>query len=515
MNKLNPTRLAKDVVLVLVAILGFSSASDAQLLPQLVDITNPKITFDSDGVTTYDSDADTLSIVASTIAMQVDPGRPPCFFNPTSGTFRISVQVDAAGALIGGGPGDDLVIMGGALSASSAPDFLCNPAGMVLGGVLMRGTVQEFGYSNFPDTLVFRFSLEEGAFYDLGMREVAVKLNMDGSLTSTFDGTFAAPFSGGAIGDAGVLVALAPPCTGSIGDFVWDDVNQDGIQDAGEVGIPNIPVDLYKWNGTSWDLHATGVNTSASGGYSFSSLCPATYRVQLSTPEGYIPSPTQQGGDPALDSNPNPSDVALTGYGSVDLTNDFGFYAAPPRPFMTVTQGGWGSKPAGNNPGMLLKDNFSLVYPTSVFPLGVVIGDSGSSACPADGGAPYRINLASAGAIQGFLPQGSAPNALNKCETDAGRKITVLAGQVLALTLNVDFSYAGITQPGLGSLMVVSGPLAGRTVNDVLAIGNCMLSGRDSTSCGAEGLTLSGINDVTTRINENFDGGTVNNGYVQ
>ena len=37
-------------------------------------------------------------------------------------------------------------------------------------------------------------------------------------------------------------------CTGAIGDFVWNDLNQNGIQDAGEAGIPNITVQL--WNST-------------------------------------------------------------------------------------------------------------------------------------------------------------------------------------------------------------------------------------------------------------------------
>jgi hypothetical protein len=39
---------------------------------------------------------------------------------------------------------------------------------------------------------------------------------------------------------------------------------------------------------------------------------------------------------------------------------------------MTFTQGGWGSTPNGNNPGMLLQMKFSSVYPGGV----VVIGGS-------------------------------------------------------------------------------------------------------------------------------------------
>jgi hypothetical protein len=37
------------------------------------------------------------------------------------------------------------------------------------------------------------------------------------------------------------IVNRVTSCTGAIGDFVWNDLNHDGIQDSGEPGIPNIP----------------------------------------------------------------------------------------------------------------------------------------------------------------------------------------------------------------------------------------------------------------------------------
>ena len=35
-----------------------------------------------------------------------------------------------------------------------------------------------------------------------------------------------------------------PVAAGSVGDFVWEDADKDGVQDAGEVGIPNVRVEL-------------------------------------------------------------------------------------------------------------------------------------------------------------------------------------------------------------------------------------------------------------------------------
>jgi hypothetical protein len=87
----------------------------------------------------------------------------------------------------------------------------------------------------------------------------------------------------------------------------------------------------------------------------------------------------------------------------------------------------------------------------------------------------------------------------------------VLAGQVLALQLNVDFSNKGITDTGLKNLYVVSGAMAGKTVQEVLTIANSVLGGGSLPS----GLTIANINDTVDSINRNFDNGTANNGYLR
>lgn len=155
---------------------------------------------------------------------------------------------------------------------------------------------------------------------------------------------------------------------------------------------------------------------------------------------------------------------------------------------ITVTQGGWGAPPHGNNPGALLKNNFASVYPT-----GVTIGCA----------FPNHLTFTSAAQIQAFLPQGGTPAALPK--------LSVFAGQVLALQLNVDFSAAGVLPTGLGGLHLASGPLAGKTVSFVLAFANAVLGGCQSLP--ANGVTsISQLNDIVDAINENFDGG--NNGFL-
>jgi protocatechuate 3,4-dioxygenase beta subunit len=88
----------------------------------------------------------------------------------------------------------------------------------------------------------------------------------------------------------------------SLGDYVWYDDNMNGIQDAGELGVPNVTVTLYDGTGT---VIAT-TTTDASGGYLFDNLIPGDYYVVFSDlPTGYAFVTPDLGGDDALDSDPD------------------------------------------------------------------------------------------------------------------------------------------------------------------------------------------------------------------
>ncbi len=113
--------------------------------------------------------------------------------------------------------------------------------------------------------------------------------------------------------------------TGSIGDFVFNDLNGNGIQDAGEVGIPNATVSLLNPNGTT-----TTVTTDSNGGYNFSNLAPGTYTLTFTTPSGLTASPSNQGTDNTKDSDPvggTVTGIVLT-VGQTNTTVDAGFFAA-------------------------------------------------------------------------------------------------------------------------------------------------------------------------------------------
>ena len=122
--------------------------------------------------------------------------------------------------------------------------------------------------------------------------------------------------------DLSIDFGFYTPCTGSIGDYVWNDIDQDGIQDAPlETGIAGVTVNLLQGGaviGTTM--------TDSNGFYLFSDLCAGTYAVTVATPDGYTASPSLQGGDTAMDSNGSPATVTLTTDNSSDPTIDFGFY---------------------------------------------------------------------------------------------------------------------------------------------------------------------------------------------
>ncbi|MFZ1509074.1 MAG: SdrD B-like domain-containing protein, partial [Anaerolineae bacterium] len=73
---------------------------------------------------------------------------------------------------------------------------------------------------------------------------------------------------------------------GAIGDFVWYDSDQDGIEDVGEPGIPNVTIQLRRdSNGNNildpGDEYFADTVTDADGGYFFTDLPSGTYFVDV------------------------------------------------------------------------------------------------------------------------------------------------------------------------------------------------------------------------------------------
>lgn len=119
-------------------------------------------------------------------------------------------------------------------------------------------------------------------------------------------------------------VSFSCPTIASLGDLVWEDYNRNGVQDAGEPGIPNATVVLKDGGGNT----VGSTTTNASGLYSFTNLAPGTYSVTFTTPATYVPTPTNIGADDTKDSDPVggvASGITLIA-GQNNITIDAGFY---------------------------------------------------------------------------------------------------------------------------------------------------------------------------------------------
>lgn len=67
---------------------------------------------------------------------------------------------------------------------------------------------------------------------------------------------------------------------GKLGDFAWLDLDRDGMQDAGEPGLPGIAISLYQY-----DKEVAATQTDAYGRYLFDNLYPGTYVLHAQMPE--------------------------------------------------------------------------------------------------------------------------------------------------------------------------------------------------------------------------------------
>ncbi|WP_353436901.1 SdrD B-like domain-containing protein, partial [Staphylococcus coagulans] len=116
---------------------------------------------------------------------------------------------------------------------------------------------------------------------------------------------------------------IPPPAkTYKIGDYVWEDVDNDGIQGThkDEKPLKNVLVTLKYADGSS-----KSVRTDEKGYYEFDGLTDKeTYTISFETPEDYAPVKKEQGQDRGKDSNG--TDVIIKIDGKDNMTIDSGFY---------------------------------------------------------------------------------------------------------------------------------------------------------------------------------------------
>ncbi len=117
-----------------------------------------------------------------------------------------------------------------------------------------------------------------------------------------------------------------------LGGYVWHDVDKDGIQDAGEEGVPDIDAALYDNGDCTGNIIQTDT-TDNDGFYLFTDLLPGTYCIQFSNiPAGWSITLQDQDMDDAVDSDADQTtaqiqNIVLT---ASDLTRDMGLQRPTP-----------------------------------------------------------------------------------------------------------------------------------------------------------------------------------------
>ena len=107
---------------------------------------------------------------------------------------------------------------------------------------------------------------------------------------------------------------------GSIGDFVWNDLNRNGKQESGEPGLAGVAIKLTLPNNTF-----VNTVTDNNGKYTFQNLAAGTYKLSFTPPVGFNPSPANVGTD-AADSDPENGTVTVVlAAGETKTTVDAGF----------------------------------------------------------------------------------------------------------------------------------------------------------------------------------------------
>ncbi|MBI1297612.1 hypothetical protein GC175_21955 [bacterium] len=106
--------------------------------------------------------------------------------------------------------------------------------------------------------------------------------------------------------DAGLISEIT---TGSIGGYVWNDLNADGIQNDGEpseVGIEGVTVTLSERVEVRSAQILSTTTTMGDGSYRFQGIPAGDYHVEFTSPEGYVFTAQNAGDSEATDSDANP-----------------------------------------------------------------------------------------------------------------------------------------------------------------------------------------------------------------
>ena len=193
---------------------------------------------------------------------------------------------------------------------ASVTATLCDAtSGTVISTTLTDAT----GFYSFtglnPGTYVVKFTAPTGTTFTTPLSGTSTAFDSNvSSVTAQKGSTAPVSLSAGENNltiDAGLI-----PVLGSIGNYVWKDLNKNGQQDSGEPGADGVTVRLLQQTSPGTFTLVSTTVTVGGGRYLFSNLPAGTYVVEIdkaTLPPACTLSPNVNVGNPGTDSDTNPT----------------------------------------------------------------------------------------------------------------------------------------------------------------------------------------------------------------
>ncbi|MDH3425737.1 MAG: hypothetical protein OEM22_03610, partial [Acidimicrobiia bacterium] len=245
--------------------------------------------------------------------------------------------------------------------------------------------------------------------------------------------------------DAGVY-SITPP---DIGGTVWDDLNGNGLQDAGEPGIDGVTVNLY--DSTNLATVVATTTTDAAGWYEFAGIDNLPdYVVEVVPPSAALGfSPMGAGSNGALDSDVDPATghtapIAVSAGASYYSSGDAGLMfpvSIGDRLWYDINADG---NPASGEPGLggvtiELLDESGTVIATTTTVHPTFLGDPAAGTFVFEGLEPGAYTLR---VVTSTLPAGLTLATFDRDGLlDGESTLTLVSGQTVG---DADFAYTGI-----------------------------------------------------------------------
>ncbi len=260
-------------------------------------------------------------------------------FNPTTnvGNF-VWEDLDQDGEQDGNEPGVQGVDV---LLYSFGPDGVANTADDILEDSQTTGTAGDYLFMNVAPGnyyIVFDGGTLPANYIFTGANLAGGDDTLDSDANSSTGQTATFSVTAGQPDDLTFDAGIFDPTT-NIGNFVWEDLDQDGEQGANEPGVAMVTVNLISAGadgtfGTADDVIEDSEMTDAYGEYLFSDVLPGTYIIQFdpaTIPTNYIfTGQDLAGGNDATDSDADAnglvSSFVVTSGQPDDLTFDAGIF---------------------------------------------------------------------------------------------------------------------------------------------------------------------------------------------